>query len=806
MASRTRSKPRTAAELRAERDPGREAMIGASVRRREDHRLVTGAGRYLDDIDLPGVYEAAFLRSPHASANIVSIDTSAAEALPGVLGVWTGRDLPLLDKGIPPKVTHPDLEDVPRKALPFEAVHFVGEPLAVVVAVSRYVAEDAVDLIEVEYDVRPAVSSTAAALAPDAPLVHVGATSNVAVHVVQTAGKPDQALAEAPHRISETFTLYRGGGHSMEPRGTAARYDAASGQLTVWDTTQSPHYVRNMLAYLYGVQEDEVRVIAPADVGGGFGPKAQFYGEEAVIPLLARILEHPVKWIEDRRENFLATMMERGQTHHVEMGFDDEGHILVVKNVFEHDQGAYCAGLQVPMITLSTLPGQYKIPHIHTELWSCYTNMVPTSSVRGAGRPQAVAAMERMVDRIAEHLDMDPAEVRRRNFVQADEFPYRVGLTFRDGSPLTYDSGNFPELLARVLERLGYDEHRAEQRRLRSQGVLRGIGLAAYVEGCGLGPYEGSRLRLLNDGTILVTLAAAPQGQGYETVYAQIASDALGMDMDNVRVVTGDTSRIPFGQGTFASRNTATAGPATMKAGTEMRERIMSVAEVLLKVDASRLTFVGDRVQVKDDPEASVSLKEIAQVANVGKHGITLPAGIVPGLETSAFFAPERAAYASGTHAVVVEVDAETGAIEIVDYVIGHDCGNVVNPMLVDGQVLGGFAHGIGNAMYEQNYYDAAGQPQTTSYLDYSLPSAVEVPPVQLVHVHSPSPLNPMGVKGAGEGGTIPAPAAIANAVEDALRPFGTRITEIPVTPAKIIDALMAGSSALSPAPTQEKS
>lgn len=776
-------------------DVSRPSMIGASVLRREDRRLLTGAGRFLDDLDIPGAYEAAFLRSPHASARILSIDTSAALALPGVLGVWTGRDLPLLLKGIPPKVVHPDLRDMPRYPLPAEHVHFVGEPIAVVVAVSRYVAEDALDLIEVVYETRPAVSSTAASLAPDAPRVHEELDSNIAVHILQKAGEPERALADAPHRLSETFEIHRGGGHSMETRGTAARYDASIGQLVVWDSTQSPHYVRNTLAYLYGVSEDEIRVIAPADVGGGFGPKAQFYGEEAVIPYLARLMDHPIKWIEDRRENFLATMMERGQTHHVEIGFDDDGKILVVKDVFEHDQGAYCAGLQVPNITLSTLPGQYKIPNIHSELYACYTNMVPTSSVRGAGRPQAVVAMERMVDRIAEHLQLDPAEVRRRNLVQADEFPYRAGLTFRDGSPLTYDSGNFPELLERVLQRIDYDGQREEQRALRSRGILRGIGIAGYVEGCGLGPYEGSRFRLKNDGTIQVTLAAAPQGQGYETVYAQIASDALGMDMDLIEVRTGDTGNIPFGQGTFASRNTATAGPATLQAGQEMRERILSVAGVMLKVDPSDLTLSGNRVRLKDDAEISVSLKDVAQIANVGKHGITLAPGVVPGLETTSYFAPERAAYASGTHCAVVDVDPETGQVDIVAYVIGHDCGTVMNPMLVDGQVLGGFAHGIGNALLERSFYDESGQPQSTSYLDYSLPSSAEVPPVELVHVHSPSPLNPLGAKGAGEGGTIPTPAALANAVEDALRPFGARITELPLSPAKIVAALHATSA-----------
>jgi aerobic carbon-monoxide dehydrogenase large subunit len=502
-------------------------------------------------------------------------------------------------------------------------------------------------------------------------------------------------------------------------------------------------------------------------------------------------LRRTVKWVEDWRENFMSTMMERTQTHHVQVAFDDDGMLIALKDVFEHDQGAYVAGLQVPMITLSTVPGQYKIPNIHTELFACHTNMVPTSSVRGAGRPQAVAAMERMMDRVAEYLGTDPAEVRRRNLIQADEFPYKVGLLFRDGSPLTYDSGNYPELLCGTLAKLEYDQWRARQAEARAQGRMIGIGIACYVEGCGLGPYEGAKARLTNGGEALVTLAAAPQGQGYETVYAQIASDAMGLDMRYIKVTTGDTGRIPFGQGTFASRITATCGPSVLQATTELRDRIFHTAALMLKAAGQDCLFRGNQVVLASDESRSVTLQQVTQVANVGRHGITLLPGVRAGLETSAYFAPERAAYASGTHAVVVEVDPETGKTEILKYVIGHDCGTVINPLLVDGQVLGGFAAGIGNAMYEEQLYDDAAQPLTTSYLDFSLPSAVEVPRVELFHVHSPSPLNPLGAKGAGEGGTIPAPAAIANAVEDALRPFGARINEIPVTPPKIVAAIM---------------
>jgi aerobic carbon-monoxide dehydrogenase large subunit len=767
-----------------------ESMIGARVPRREDHRLLTGQGKFLDDLDMPGTYEAAFLRSPHGHARILSVDTSAALDVPGVIGVFTGEDVRPMMKPMPAKVAHPDLQEIPRLPMALDAVHYVGEPVAVVVATSRYIAEDAVDLIEVDYEPLPAISSTAAALAPGAPLAHEGARDNIAVHVVQRAGDPDAAFASAPHVLSETIKVVRGGGHSMECRAVAARFDTVTGQLVVWDSTQAPHYARNALAILYDMPEDDIRLIAPPDVGGGFGPKAQFYGEEAVIPWVAMQLRKPVKWVEDRRENFISAMMERAQTHRVQVAFDDDGMLIALKDVFEHDQGAYVAGLQVPMITLSTVPGQYKIPNIHTELYSCFTNMVPTSSVRGAGRPQAVAAMERMMDRIAEYLGMDPAEVRRRNLIQPDEFPYKVGLMFRDGSPLTYDSGNYPELLRGTLERLGYDSWRARQASLRAEGRLIGIGIACYVEGCGLGPYEGAKARLTNSGEVLVTLAAAPQGQGYETVYAQIAAAAMGLDMRYIKVTTGDTGRIPFGQGTFASRITATAGPAVLQACQELRDRIFHTASVMLKIEGENFVFRGDRVTLADNESIAVTLREVTQVANVGKHGITMLRGVRAGLETSSYFAPERAAYASGAHAVVLEVDPETGQTEILKYVIGHDCGTVINPLLVDGQVLGGFAAGIGNAMYEEQFYDDSAQPQTTSYLDFSLPSSMEVPAVELFHVQSPSPLNPLGAKGAGEGGTIPAPAAIANAVEDALRPFGARINEMPVTPPKIVGAI----------------
>lgn len=768
--------------------------VGTRMRRREDHRLLTGAGKFLDDLNLGDCYEAAVLRSIYPSARIRSIDTTAARRAPGVLGVFTAEELRPILQDLPPKVTHPDLNHQPRFPIAVDAVRYVGEPVAVVVARDRWLAEDALELIEVDYEARPGIGSTAAALAEGAALVHEASETNVAVHITQQSGDPRSALELAPHVLRETITITRGGGHSMEGRAVAARFDAAAGELTVWDATQTPHYVRHMLSTLYGMTEDEIRLIAPADIGGGFGPKAQFYGEEALIPWIAMQLGVTVKWVEDRWENFISSTMERSQTHRVEIGFDDDGRILVLKDVFEHDQGAYCVGLQVPTITMSTLPGPYKIPNIHSELIACYTNMVPTSSLRAAGRPQAVAVTERMVDRIAEHLGLEAAEVRRRNLIQANEFPFAVGLKFRDGSPLTYDSGNYPALLDGALERIDVAQFRSEQEDARKRGRFLGLGLGMFVEGSGIGPYEGARVRLTNRGRILVTLAASPQGQGYETVYAQLAADEVGVDIDLVDVRHGDTSTIPFGQGTFASRVTATAGPALQEAAQALRAKLLAAGASILKVGADDVQMDGRSVSVTWAPDKSVSLEHLASVVNVGRHGMSVDPALPVAIETTAYFKPLRAVYSSGICATIVEVDPETGQVKVLRTVLGHDCGVVLNPMIVDGQMYGAFAHGIGNALYEEAAYGEDGQPLATSYLDYALPTSMEVPRPELFHVVTPSPLNPLGVKGAGEGGLIPVPGAIANAVEDALRPFGSRITELPLTPARVVAAIRSGA------------
>jgi carbon-monoxide dehydrogenase large subunit len=656
-----------------------------------------------------------------------------------------------------------------------------------VVATSRYVAEDARDLIRVTYAPLPAVASAAAGLAPGAALVHEEAGDNLCAHVVQTTGDVDRALAAADHTLKDTFTMVRGGGHSMEGRGIATRYDDALDAFTVWDATQTPHYVRRMLAHLFDLPEDRIRVIAPPDVGGGFGPKASFYSEEALVPWLARHLRRPVKWIEDRWENFVSAAQEREQVHTIEIGFSRAGTLLALRDVFLHDQGAYANnGLQVPNISGTTVPGPYRIPNIHIEYRAVYTTMPPVTAVRGAGRPQGVFVMERMMDRMAETLGLDPVEVRRRNLIQADEFPYKVGLVFRDSSPLTYDSGNYPELLRRTLAHADYPRLRAEQAALRAEGRHRGIGVAVYVEGVGLGPFEGAVARLDSRGKVIVTLAAPPQGQGYQTVYAQIAADALGVRLEDVEVVTGDTATIPFGIGTFASRVMANAGPSVFQAGGELKGKILRVAAHLLEAAPDDLEIAGGFVRVRGFADRTVPLAEVARVGNGAVPGFSMPEGVPAGLDASAYFTPRRGGYASGVHLCVVDVDPDTGRVAIVRYVVGHDCGTVINPLLVEGQVYGGVAHGVSNALYEEALYDDRGQPLTTSYLDYVLPSACEVPRVETVHLVTPSPLNPLGVKGAGEAGTIGAPAAISSAIEDALRPFGAKVTRVPLDPSRI--------------------
>jgi carbon-monoxide dehydrogenase large subunit len=789
----SRREPATARPAVAARTP-EGGYIGAPIPRREDARLLTGRGTFVDDLEMPGVAHAAMVRSPHAHARVRRVDAAAALTLPGVLAVATAADIADIQKPWPARMPSPvpgtAVRHGVRHTLPRDKVRHAGEVVAAVVAESRALAEDARDLVAVEYDVLPVVASPAAALAPGAPLVYEELGDNIAAHIVQRVGNPERAFATADHTLRETFRVMRGGSHSMEGRGVAARYDEALDAFTVWDATQAPHAIRAMLAYLFDLPEHRVRVIAPPDVGGGLGPKASFYPEEALVCWLARRLRRPVKWIEDRHEHFVSAAQEREQIHTVEIAFTRDGALLALRDVFTHDIGMYGA-LVAPVITACTVPGPYRIPNIHSELRAVYTNLQPTGAVRGAGRPQGVLVMERMMDRMAETLGLDPAEVRARNLIPADAFPYPVGLWFRDGAPLTYDSGNYPELLRRALERADYAQARRQQAALRGQGRHRGIGVAICVEGVGLGPFEGAILRLDGRGRVVVTSGAPPQGQGYQTTFAQIAADAVGVGLDDVDVVTGDTGAIPYGVGSFASRVTANAGPAILQAGGALREKILAVGAHLLEAASADLEIAGGAVRVRGLPDRGVPLAQVARLGNAGvAFGMVMPGGLSVGLEASAYFTPSQAGYSASAHVCILDVDPETGEVAIVRYVVGHDCGNVINPLIVEGQILGGVAHGLSNALYEEAFYDEQGQSLASSFLDYPLPSAREMPRVEMFHLTTPSPINPLGVKGAGEAGTLPVTAAVAGAVEDALRPFGVRVTRMPLNPARISDLI----------------
>ncbi|HUG36093.1 MAG TPA: xanthine dehydrogenase family protein molybdopterin-binding subunit, partial [Candidatus Limnocylindrales bacterium] len=675
--------------------------IGAAIPRREDARLLTGRGAFVDDLEIPGVAHAAMVRSPYAHARVRRIDTAAARALPGVLAVVTAADIADIQKPWPARMPSPvpgtTVRHGLRHTLPREKVRHAGEVVAAVVAESRALAEDARDLVEVEYDVLPVVATAAAGLAPGAPLVYEELGDNIAAHIVQRVGQPDRAFASADHTLRETFRVMRGGSHSMEGRGVVARYDEALDAFTVWDATQTPHSIRAMLAYLFDLPEHQVRVIAPPDIGGGLGPKGSFYPEEALACWLARHLRRPVKWIEDRLEHFVSAAQEREQIHTVDIAFTRDGILTGLRDVFTHDIGMYGA-LVAPVISMCTVPGPYRIPNIHSEVRAAYTNLQPSGAVRGAGRPQGVLVMERMMDRMAEALGLDPAEVRARNLIPADAFPYPVGMWFRDGAPLTYDSGNYPELLRRALERADYAQARREQAELRAQGRHRGIGVAICVEGVGLGPFEGAILRLDSRGRVVVTSGAPPQGQGYQTTFAQIAADAVGVRYEDVDVVTGDTAAIPYGIGSFASRVTANAGPAILGAGGALREKILAVGAHLLEAAPADLEIVEGQVRVRGLPDRGVPLAQVAQLGNRGvAFGMVMPGSVKVGLEASSYFAPSQAGYSASAHVCILDVDAETGEVTIVRYVVGHDCGNVINPLIVEGQILGGVAHGLSN-------------------------------------------------------------------------------------------------------------
>jgi carbon-monoxide dehydrogenase large subunit len=765
--------------------------LGQRLKRNEDPRLLTGQALFVDDLDLPATAHVAFLRSPHAHARIARLDASRARRHPGVIAVYTAADLgeywrpgPLLVP--PPPIAGSVFHQRTQVPLARDKVRHLGEPLAVVVAESRYLAEDAVEEIEADLEPLPAVVDLEQALAPGAPLVHEDLDSNLAARVAQRKGDYAAARARAEVVIARRLLYDRGAAAAIENRGVVAQWDARARRLTVWDTTQAPIPIRNGLAAMLGLSEHQVRVVAPF-IGGGFGPKIMmFYPEEVLVPWLAIELGRPIKWIEDRSENFVATTQERGQIHQAELALRRDGTILGLKDTFLHDTGAYDPyGLTVPLNSQCTLMGPYRVPAFESEFQAVFTNKTIVTPYRGAGRQHGVFVIERLLDAAARELGLDRTEIRRRNFLVPREFPHDHEIIYQDFAPLYYDSGNYGPVLDKALAMIGYEPFvRAEQPALRASGRAVGIGVVAYVEGTGIGPFEGARVQVQGSGKVTVVTGVGTQGQGHFTVLAQVAAQQLGVAPADVEVVTGDTDQFHWGTGTFASRGAVVAGNAVHEAARAVREKALLLAAELLGAAPEEVELAAGAARVAAAPGRAIPLGELAQAANP-MRGAVKP-GSEPGLEATRYFGPYRGATASGAHAMIVEVDRETMQLAIRKYVVVHDCGKVLNPLLVDGQVHGGVAQGIGNAYYEQLVYDENGQLLNGSFMDFVLPGALEVPRVEVGHEETVSPLNALGTKGAGEAGAIPVGALFAQALEDALAVPGLEILEIPLKPSRL--------------------
>ncbi len=767
--------------------------FGAPIKRNEDPRLLRGRALFVDDVEFPNLLHAAFLRSAVAHGRVRRVDVAAARSRPGVVAVYTAEDLgdywkagPLLVP--PPLISGITFNQRTQVPLAKDKVRHVGEPLAVVIATSRHIAEDALADIAVDIDPLPAVVDLEKALGADAPTVHDDLPSNIAAHVRQTKGNYAAAAANAGHVIKRRLVYDRGASSPMETRGIVVNWDHRAGQLTLWDTTQAPVFLRGGLAGMLGLSERQVRVIAPF-VGGGFGPKIMlFYPEEVVLPWAAIKLERPIKWIEDRKEHFFATTHERGQIHDAEMALDKNGRILGIKDVFLHDGGAYDPyGLTVPINSQCTLLGPYDIANYDSTFTALFTNKPIVTPYRGAGRQHGVFVVERLLDIAARDLDIDRAEIRRRNFIRPDAFPYDNHIIYQDFAPLSYDSGNYEPILDKALAMIDYARFiKEEQPRARTQGRRIGVGIAAYVEGTGIGPYEGAKVQVQANGKVSVATGIGTQGQGHFTSFAQIAADEVGVEVTNVDVVTGDTDQFYWGAGTFASRGVVVAGTAVSAAAKAVRGKILRVASEHFECAEEDIEIADGKVSIVGVPGKMVGLGELALMANP-MRGAVRP-GTEPGLESTQYFGPPSGATAAGVHAMIVEIDPETFALEIRKYVVVHDCGTVINPLILAGQIHGGVAQGIGNAFFEKLEFDADGQLLNASLADYLLPSSLDVPTMELGHTVTPSPLNPLGIKGAGEAGAIPVGPLFAQAIEDALGlgNDGVEILEIPLSPSRL--------------------
>ena len=784
--------------------------FGKPMKRNEDGRLLTGRALFVDDVELPGMLHVAFKRSDFAHGRILDVDVEAAREMPGVVAVYTAEDLGDYHQPGPLLVPCPPIDGAefhPRMQVPLakDKVRHVGEPVAVVVATSRYIAEDAAEEIFVDVETIDAVIDLEGALADDAPKIHDDLDSNLAAHVVQTKGDFDAIKGKAHKVVQRRFFYDHGIAAAMENRGVVASWDPKDQQMEIWDTTQAPIAIRNGMAAMLGLAQSQVRVVAPF-IGGGFGPKIMmFYPEEVLLPWISMRLEKPVKWIEDRAENFVATTHERAQIHESELAVDKDGKILGVRDVFIHDAGAYNPyGLTVPINSQCTLLGPYDVPNYYSEFRAVYTNKTLVTPYRGAGRQHGVFVMERLLDLAARELGMDVVEIRRRNFLPKDAFPHDHGLIYQDFSSLVYDSGDYAPAMDKAVDLIDFDAFRKE-RPDPGPNKRRGLGIVCYVEGTGIGPYEGARVTVEPTGTVSLVTGVGTQGQGHFTSFAQVVGEQLGIDPAKIRVVTGDTRQFHWGAGTFASRGAVVAGNACHAAALEVRKKILKLASEELEAPEDDLELVDGKVQVQGVPAKAIDLGELAGKANP-MRGAVQP-GTEPGLEATTYFGPKHGSTASGVHAMEVEVDLETCDVEIKRYVVVHDCGTVINPLILEGQIQGGVAQGIGNAFYEQILYDDDGQLLNGSFMDYLLPTSMDVPNIVGDHVVTPSPLNPLGIKGAGEAGAIPVGPLFAQAVEDALNGDSDagaeggadgdplEILEIPLSPNRIFEIVDAYQS-----------
>jgi aerobic carbon-monoxide dehydrogenase large subunit len=790
-----------------------DKYVGQRVKRTEDPRLIKGLAHYVDDINLPDTLHVAFVRSVYAHARILSVDVTEALSAPGVIAVYAGQDMADKIGPVPCASALPELKVPDHRVLAKDKVYFVGHPIAAVVATDRYAARDAVDLIMVDYEELPPVVDVEEA-ATGGQVIYEDFGDNIAYKLTSGEGDIEAAFASADRTVKQRILHKRLAPIAMEPRGVLARYFPGEQELTLWSSTQIPHLLRTQLAIMIGMPENKLRVITP-EVGGGFGSKLNVYGEEALLGWISMQLGKPVKWIETRRENIQATIHGRGQVGDIEIAFNDDGTLKGLRYSVFADLGAYHQLLTpaIPTLTGLMLSGAYKIPAIQMNITGCFTNKMATDAYRGAGRPEATYVVERALDLVAAALNRDPAEVRRKNFPAPSEFP------FHTATGLEYDSGDYETALNKAQEISGYTKLREEQKAGRAAGRLIGIGVSTYVEICALGPsqampaggWESATVRIEPTGTVTVLTGASPHGQGQETSFAQIAADELGVDINDVTVIHGDTGIVQYGIGTFGSRATAVGGTAVFVAIQKLKEKAHKIAAHMLQTDASRVSFEGGRyslqsataaaagasepvVPVGEAPavalpepqtngKSSLSIKDIALAAHLAKE---LPPDTEPGLSATYFFEPKNFTFPFGTHIAVVEIDRETGDIKFLRYVAVDDCGKVINPLLVDGQLHGGIVQSIGQAMFEEVVYDEQGQLITGTLMDYAIPRASHVPHFELERTETPSPVNPLGVKGVGEAGTIGATPAIVGAIVDALAPFGVTHLDMPVKPESI--------------------